>query len=123
VPTRSWPNSQPTTDEGGRPRERSAGSPKLAARGLRTVFVSLPDLAGPDDLARCIALLHPELRSGEQVDGERHHLARAGPGQQGRRNRNCPPRPYRVVHQQHRAVEAHPVAHAGAGQQVPRPDR
>jgi hypothetical protein len=56
--------------------DHAAGYLELAARGLRTVFVSLPDLAGPDDLARCIALLHPELRSGEQVDGERHHLAR-----------------------------------------------
>jgi hypothetical protein len=65
----------------------------------------------------------PELRSGEHVDGERHHLARAGLGQQRRRNRDRPPRPYRVVHQQHRPVEAHPVAHAGTGQQVPRPDR
>ena len=65
----------------------------------------------------------PELRLGEQVDGQRHDLARAGLGQQRRRNRDRPPRPYRVVHQQHRPVETRPVSHAGAGQQVPRPDR
>ncbi len=64
-----------------------------------------------------------DLRSGEQVDGERYHLARADFGQQRRCNRDRPPRPYRVIHQQHRPVEAHPVAHTGAGQQVARPDR
>ncbi len=96
---------------------------ELARRGLRTVFVTIcPNWPGPTTPTDA-SLTSPVLRSGEQVDGERHHVARTGLGQQRRCNRDCPPRPYRVVHQQHRPVEAHPVAHAGAGQQVPRPNR
>jgi hypothetical protein len=64
---------------------RATGSwPPAVSQNVR----SLPGVAGSDDLDRLDRSPIPELRSGEQVDGERRHLARADFGQQCRRNRD-----------------------------------
>jgi hypothetical protein len=44
------------------------------------MYASLPDLAGPTTSTDA-PLSYSELRLGEQVDRERHHLARADFGQ------------------------------------------
>jgi hypothetical protein len=91
-------------------RATGAGHPRF-----RRMYAACPAWPGPTTWTDG-SLSYPRIALREQVDGERHHLARADFGQQCRRNRDRPPRLYRVIHQQHRPVEAHPVAHARAGQ-------